>query len=218
MQSRTKETSRSTPSGDVAPALAGGGAAGRDQRGDQGGGGDLVRGQAAAGAPAGDVARVRADEEGGEEPVAGLHGGAQAHGLVVDGGDGGVRRGALRAGGGHGGDQGAELGALDGGPGGLDGGGEPVRVRAVPLHREGRGLVQGRAGTGLDGEGAGHCAGLEARVGQREPQRVDVPDEGAVDDGNTLVGGYAYQHRSGVFRPGGRADVEAEGAQLVGER
>ncbi|MEV6728202.1 hypothetical protein [Streptomyces sp. NPDC051364] len=47
---------------------------------------------------------------------------------------------------------------------------------------------------------------------------MDVPDEGAVDDGNTLVGGYAGQRRGGVFRPGGRADVEAKGAQLVGER
>ncbi len=206
--------------GDVAPALAGGGAACRDQRGDQRGGGDLVRGQAAARAPAGDVARVRADEEGGEEPVAGLHGGPQADGLVVHGGDRGRGHLALRLGGGDGSDQGAELGALDGGPGRLDDGGEPVRVRAAVavFRRERGGLVEGRPGARLDGEGAGHGAGVEARVGQREAQCVDVPHEGAVHDGHPLVGGDGGQRRGGVFRAGSGADVEAEGAQLVGER
>nr|WP_234435677.1 hypothetical protein [Streptomyces sp. NRRL F-2747] len=45
-----------------------------------------------------------------------------------------------------------------------------------------------------------------------------MSDEGAVDDGDALVGRYAGQHRGGLFRAGGRADVEAEGAQPVGER
>uniref|UniRef100_A0AAU2JX87 Uncharacterized protein n=1 Tax=Streptomyces sp. NBC_00049 TaxID=2903617 RepID=A0AAU2JX87_9ACTN len=45
-----------------------------------------------------------------------------------------------------------------------------------------------------------------------------MPDEGAVHDGHPLVGGYAGQCGSGVVRPAGGADVEAEGTQLVRER
>ncbi|WP_327265381.1 hypothetical protein OG444_31415 [Streptomyces sp. NBC_01232] len=47
---------------------------------------------------------------------------------------------------------------------------------------------------------------------------MHVPHEGAVHDGHPLVGGYAGQCGCGVLRAGGRADVEAEGAQLVRER
>ncbi|MEU6210349.1 hypothetical protein ABZ891_10620 [Streptomyces sp. NPDC047023] len=47
---------------------------------------------------------------------------------------------------------------------------------------------------------------------------MHVPDEGAVDDGHPLVGGYAGQCGCGFRGPGGRSDVEAEGAQLVRER
>ncbi|MFD7910831.1 MULTISPECIES: hypothetical protein [unclassified Streptomyces] len=45
-----------------------------------------------------------------------------------------------------------------------------------------------------------------------------MPDEGAVHDGHPLVGGDARQRGGGVVGTGGRADVEAEGAQLVRER
>ncbi|MFB6545454.1 hypothetical protein ACFCW4_25545 [Streptomyces virginiae] len=47
---------------------------------------------------------------------------------------------------------------------------------------------------------------------------MHVPDEGTVHDGHPLVGGYARQRGGGVLGTGGRADVEAEGAQLVRER
>ncbi|MFA7763781.1 hypothetical protein ACGFNX_32825 [Streptomyces sp. NPDC048723] len=47
---------------------------------------------------------------------------------------------------------------------------------------------------------------------------MHVPDEGTVHDGHALVGGYARQCGGGVLGTGGRADVEAEGAQLVRER
>ncbi|MFJ4859670.1 MULTISPECIES: hypothetical protein [unclassified Streptomyces] len=47
---------------------------------------------------------------------------------------------------------------------------------------------------------------------------MHVPDEGAVHDGHALVGGYAGQRGGGVLGTGGRADLEAEGAQLVSER
>ncbi|MFD9355243.1 hypothetical protein [Streptomyces sp. NPDC060031] len=45
-----------------------------------------------------------------------------------------------------------------------------------------------------------------------------MPDEPAVHDGHPLVGGYGGQRGGGLFRCGGGTDVEAEGAQLVGER
>ncbi|WP_411104514.1 hypothetical protein [Streptomyces sp. cmx-4-9] len=45
-----------------------------------------------------------------------------------------------------------------------------------------------------------------------------MADEGAVHDGHPLVGGDAGQHGGGLFGTGCGADVEAEGAQLVGER
>ncbi|MEU6311394.1 hypothetical protein [Streptomyces sp. NPDC047014] len=45
-----------------------------------------------------------------------------------------------------------------------------------------------------------------------------MPDEGAVHDGDPLVGGYAGQCGGGVPGAGGGADLEAEGAQLVSER
>ncbi|MFB7264904.1 hypothetical protein ACFCXH_22535 [Streptomyces nojiriensis] len=45
-----------------------------------------------------------------------------------------------------------------------------------------------------------------------------MPDEGAVHDGHPLVAGDARQCGGGVLGTGGRADVEAEGAQLVRER
>ncbi|MFD6972359.1 hypothetical protein [Streptomyces sp. NPDC059979] len=45
-----------------------------------------------------------------------------------------------------------------------------------------------------------------------------MPDERAVHDGHPLVGGYAGQYGGGVLGTGGRADVEAEAAQLVRER
>ncbi|MGW6983551.1 hypothetical protein ACWGE1_29620 [Streptomyces sp. NPDC054932] len=45
-----------------------------------------------------------------------------------------------------------------------------------------------------------------------------MADEGAVHDGHPLVGRYAGQSGGGVPGTGGRADVEAEGAQLVRER
>ncbi|WP_251051662.1 MULTISPECIES: hypothetical protein [unclassified Streptomyces] len=45
-----------------------------------------------------------------------------------------------------------------------------------------------------------------------------MSDEGAVHDGDPLVGGYAGQCGGDVFRPDGGADVEAERAQPVRER
>ncbi|MFE5625922.1 hypothetical protein ACFQ8S_28160 [Streptomyces virginiae] len=45
-----------------------------------------------------------------------------------------------------------------------------------------------------------------------------MPDEGRVHDGHPLIGGYAGQCRGGVLGAGGRADLEAEGAELVRER
>ncbi|MEW2413206.1 hypothetical protein AB0953_05725 [Streptomyces sp. NPDC046866] len=45
-----------------------------------------------------------------------------------------------------------------------------------------------------------------------------MPDERAVHDGHPLVGGYSGQRSGGLFGAGCGADVEAEGAQLVGER
>ncbi|WP_244291326.1 hypothetical protein [Streptomyces subrutilus] len=45
-----------------------------------------------------------------------------------------------------------------------------------------------------------------------------MPDEGAVHDGHALVRGYGGQGGGGVLRTGGGADLEPEGAQLVGER
>ncbi|MCX5381389.1 hypothetical protein [Streptomyces sp. NBC_00091] len=45
-----------------------------------------------------------------------------------------------------------------------------------------------------------------------------VPDEGAVDDGDPLVGRYAGQRRDGAFGTGDRADVEPERPELVLER
>ncbi|WP_328787788.1 hypothetical protein [Streptomyces sp. NBC_00273] len=45
-----------------------------------------------------------------------------------------------------------------------------------------------------------------------------MPDEGAVHDGHPLVGGDARQRSGDLVGTGGRADVEAEGAQLVRER
>ncbi|MEU3777574.1 hypothetical protein AB0F11_31140 [Streptomyces sp. NPDC032472] len=45
-----------------------------------------------------------------------------------------------------------------------------------------------------------------------------MADEGAVHDGHPLVGGYGGQRGGGLVGAGGGADVEAEGAQLVGER
>ncbi|MEV7525701.1 hypothetical protein [Streptomyces sp. NPDC091371] len=47
---------------------------------------------------------------------------------------------------------------------------------------------------------------------------MHVSDEGTVDDGDALVGGYAGECGGGVLGTGGGADVEAEGAQLVSER
>ncbi|MEC4570592.1 hypothetical protein ACIRSJ_23730 [Streptomyces virginiae] len=45
-----------------------------------------------------------------------------------------------------------------------------------------------------------------------------MPDEGGVHDGHPLIGGYAGQCGGGVLGTGGRADLEAEGAELVRER
>jgi hypothetical protein len=45
-----------------------------------------------------------------------------------------------------------------------------------------------------------------------------VPDEGTVDDGHPLVGGYGGQRGGGLFGTGDRADVEPERAELVFER
>ncbi|WUC63799.1 hypothetical protein OHA81_26220 [Streptomyces sp. NBC_00667] len=45
-----------------------------------------------------------------------------------------------------------------------------------------------------------------------------VADEAAVDDGDPLVGRYAGQGGRGVCGSAGRADLEAERPQLVGER
>ncbi|MFJ8017241.1 hypothetical protein [Streptomyces sp. NPDC096339] len=47
---------------------------------------------------------------------------------------------------------------------------------------------------------------------------MHVPDEGTVDDGHALVGGDARECGGGFLGTGGGADVEAEGAQLAGER
>ncbi|MEV6952604.1 hypothetical protein [Streptomyces sp. NPDC051183] len=45
-----------------------------------------------------------------------------------------------------------------------------------------------------------------------------MPDELAVHEGHPLIGGYGGQRGGGVIGGGGAADVESEGAQLVGER
>lgn len=204
---------------------AGGRAARRDERGDQGGGGDLVGGQAPAGAPAGDVAGVGADAVGREEAVACLHRRLQAYGLVVDGGDGlpclvaGLRVGR------YGGDQAAELGAVDVGAvvveGGDDAVGEVVdsdrRSAAgggLAGHRTGQGPTAGRLG----GHGARDRGDREAGVGQAEAQRVQVADEAGVDQGDALVTGYLGEERLGVGRVVGDPHVVAEGPQIALDR
>ncbi|MET9607714.1 hypothetical protein ABZZ17_22040 [Streptomyces sp. NPDC006512] len=45
-----------------------------------------------------------------------------------------------------------------------------------------------------------------------------MTDEGAVDDGHPLVGGYVGQGGGGVFGTGDRTDVEPEGQELVRKR
>ncbi|MET9319711.1 hypothetical protein ABZX75_05865 [Streptomyces sp. NPDC003038] len=45
-----------------------------------------------------------------------------------------------------------------------------------------------------------------------------MADERAVHEGHPLVGGYGGQRGGGLLGPGRGADLEAEGAQLVGER
>ncbi|KIF06272.1 hypothetical protein PL81_08445, partial [Streptomyces sp. RSD-27] len=57
-----------------------------------------------------------------------------------------------------------------------------------------------------------------ARVGQREAQRVRVPDEAAVDDGHALRGRNVGQGRGGVLGSGDLADVEPERTELVFKR
>lgn len=213
------------PGRDEADAGAGGRAARRDQRGEQGGGGDLVRGQAPAGAPAGQVARVRADAERGEEAVAGLHGRLQAYGLVAD-----VRHGlpclvaGLRVGRDLG-DQAAQLGAVDAGAVGVEGGdhavGEAVhgdrRTAArgvVAGHRAGQGLAAGRLGR----DGARDRGEREAGVGETEAQCVQVAHEAGVDHGDPLVARNLGEERLGIGGVGGDPYVEAEGPQITLDR
>ncbi len=218
--------------GDESAAGAGGGAAGRYQRGEQGGRGDLVGGQAAAGAPAGDVARVRADEEGGEEAVAGLDGRLQPDRLVVHGGHGLPCLVARLRVDGDGGDETAQLGAVHLGAVGVQGGGDPVgqagdhgggaaepggRAPAgggLPGHRPGQRLPAGP----LRGDGAGYGGDREAGVGQTQPQGVQVADESGVDDGDPLVAGHPGDQGLGGGGVGGRAHGEAQGPQIVLDR
>lgn len=225
------------PCGDVAAAAAGGRAARRDQRGEQGGGGDLVRGEAAACAPAREVARVRADEVRGEEPVTGLHRAPQPYRLVVDRRHGGLRGGAGGLVDGDGGDERAELGALHDGALGLQrdgeaaghgavGDGHGVRVAGRPhgdagAHRR-SGAAQGpderRACLRLHGERTGDGGGRESRVGQSEPEGVDVPDEAGVDEGDADVGGSRGEQLRGFGDISGGLYVEAQRPQIVRER
>ncbi len=77
---------------------------------------------------------------------------------------------------------------------------------------------QRRTGHGPGGDGTGDRGGVEARVGQAEPQRVDVAHEAGVDDGDPLVGGDGGEERLGVGRVGGDPHVEAERPQIALER
>ncbi len=119
--------------------------------------------------------------------------------------------GAGRVVGGHGGHERAQLG--------------PVHLDSGRLQRLGHRLrsaarIRGQRvpGLGADGEHSGRAPGREARVPQRQPQRVGVADEAGVDQGDPLVGGGGGQFRADCGRTGGRAHLEAERAQVGLER
>ncbi len=77
---------------------------------------------------------------------------------------------------------------------------------------------QGRTGLRLGGERAGDCGGGEARVGQSEPQRVQVAHEARVDEGDPAAGRDGGEECCGVTGVGGGEHVEAQGPQVVRER
>ncbi|AKA09067.1 hypothetical protein SAZ_35165 [Streptomyces noursei ZPM] len=80
------------------------------------------------------------------------------------------------------------------------------------------GPVQRGAGRGLHGECAGHRGGREARVGQREPEGVQVADEAGVHHGDPLLGRRLGEQLGGAGGVTGRADVKTQCAQVGLER
>lgn len=81
-----------------------------------------------------------------------------------------------------------------------------------------QGAQQGAARLGLGGERARDGGGGEARVGQPEPQRVDVAHETRVDEGDPAACRDGGEERCGVTGVGGGLHVEAQGPQIVRER